>query len=105
MVGVRIQRDAIRVAKERGNARVPGSDTDAVLLTRCQYFHSPEIRRACAPRIQSNDQGPTEPPTPTTIHSHVTEGMVLKVQMPDDTGAWWTEDGSRFIGFLEPYTR
>ena len=45
-----------------------------------------------------------DPNATFTFHNHIVEGSVLKVQMLDGTGAWWTADGQRFIGFLEPRT-
>ena len=45
-----------------------------------------------------------DPDTTVTFHNHPTEGNVLKARMPDGTGAWWSGDGLRFIGFLEPFS-
>jgi len=44
----------------------------------------------------------SDPNTTFVIFNHPVEGSVLKVRMPDGTGAWWSADGTRFIGFLEP---
>jgi RHS repeat-associated protein len=39
----------------------------------------------------------------TTLGTHPTFGNVIRVRLPDGSGAWWKENGE-FIGFLERYT-
>jgi hypothetical protein len=39
----------------------------------------------------------------TTLGKHPTFGDVIRVRLPDGSGAWWRENGE-FIGFLERYT-
>ena len=39
----------------------------------------------------------------TTLGTHPTFGNVIRVRLPDGSGAWWKESGE-FIGFLERYT-
>lgn len=37
------------------------------------------------------------------IHTVAPHGVVFEIRVVDGYGARWTEDGSKFIGFLEPY--
>jgi hypothetical protein len=37
-----------------------------------------------------------------TVHNHPVFGQVLDVEVPGQTGARWSTDGSKFIGFLDP---
>jgi RHS repeat-associated protein len=39
----------------------------------------------------------------TTFGNHPTFGNVIRVRLPDGSGAWWKENGE-FIGYLERYT-
>ncbi|CAL0322097.1 unnamed protein product [Lupinus luteus] len=39
------------------------------------------------------------------LHAVSPHGVVFEIRVADGYGARWTEDGSKFIGFLEPYMR
>ena len=46
-----------------------------------------------------------DPSSTYTVRHTTSYGTVLDVRLPDGTGARWTADGHKFIGFLEKYSQ